>query len=330
MSNKYVEAALAAANAAASSAAGEGASAEATTPEPAAPAEPAGEPADPAMDPDEAKALAEDKAAGVAAPAPPPPEPPKQELEGKLSKNFDALIAKERALRQEQQALKEKENQYRQFERMKEAMDAKDPIALLQAAGMSWQAAVDRVVKGEAGAPAQELPPGIKELMEKVSSLENSLKQEKAQAAAHANRQAVLSKAQSLVDKDTERFSLVKERGAVPEALQLLEQYFDANGSLPGADMDESLLMALDHLEQKYTSEMERWLTTSKAKSKLGSIQGKPGKEAAPVQATSGQAKTLTSSHVPAPAGSGAPRVPKTAEDYQRAALEAYGALTKG
>lgn len=311
--SKYVQAAIQAAESAAATSAGE--PAETPQTQPAEVPVDQGQ-ADGAVDPDEAAAKAQD-AAEAAAP-PPPPAPPK------LEKNFDALIQKERKIRAEQEALKQKEEQYRRFEAMKGALDAKDPIALLAAAGMSWQEAIDRVVKGEAGTKEEPVPPAIKTLLDKVTSLEETIRQEKAQAQAQAARSTAVAKAQALVEKSGDRFSLVKERNAVPEALRLLEAHYDATGELPAATLEESIELAMDQLEQKYTAELESWLTTSKAKSKLGGVQAKPVPKEAGLQVTSGQTKTLTSSHTPAPAGSVGRAAPKTEEDYRRAALDVF------
>jgi hypothetical protein len=305
----YIQAAIQAAETAANPAA-EGAETPETQPE--TPVETSA--GTPPVDPDEAAALAQDAA-----------EPPAPFAAPKLEKNFDALIAKERKLRAEQESMKQQAEQYRRFEAMKGALDAKDPIALLSAAGMSWQDAVDRVVKGEAGKQEEEVSPAMKTLLDKVSSLEQTIRQEKMQAQAEASRQAVVSKAQALVEQSGDRYSLVKERNSIPEALAVLEAHYEATGELPGPTIEASLEMALDHVEQKHTAEMERWLTTSKAKSKLGGVQAKPvPKDASPVQVTSGQTKTLTSSHTPAPGGSGSRPAPKSDEDYRRAALEVF------
>jgi hypothetical protein len=281
-----------------------------------APAEPAAETAeggataDPPSDktasapsPEEKKAPEEEK--------PSEPEPEKK-AEEPMRRGFDTLAREKAALRKQQQELDTLKEKYAKFDQ------AADPMSALLAKGYTYKQLVEQILAGKVPETKPAEARADDPVLKKVEALEQMLTQERAQA----RRAQAYAKAVELAP--AEKFPFVAAKGAHATALEYLESYYNDTGEMPGANVEESISMALEAVETALEREARSWealLTKAKPRT-TGTVGGSPTKEAAP-QAASSQAravsKTLTNAQV-APA-SHTTQKPQTPEDYQRLAL---------
>lgn len=236
-----------------------------------------------------------------------------------VPKNLAALAREKAELRKQKTEL---EQAQRETAKLMTAMRAKDPLALLAAAGFSYQQLVEQVIEGKVSSDGSEPEKagGEKEWASRVEALEKQIQQERA-GRARAEATATVRK---LAAEGGDKFALVREQNAEGKVLAYLEDYYNKTGEMPAESLDESLAIAMEAVETDLNSELERWLTTSKAKAKMGSV-------AQPAQGTAGKAEgsgppskvvsTLTNKGTSSPSKHVAPPEPKTPEDYRRLAL---------
>ena len=243
-----------------------------------------------------------------------PAEEPKADAK---SKSLLAIAAEKAALRKQKEEIAQRQ---KDFAKLDTAIQAKDPLALLAAAGFSYQQLVEQVINGKvtSEAPKEGAPA---EWQTRVQALEQELAKERATRA----RLDALGRVKDLAAKGGDKFALTRERNMEDRALAFLEDHYQKTGEMPGESFEESLEIALEAVEEHLNSELEQWLTTSKARAKLGSA----GVNTSPPQGTGGAdgsaakvVKTLTNAGTTAPAKRVAPPEPKTAEDYRRLALQ--------
>lgn len=262
------------------------------------------------------------------APAPvvKPAEVKKEEPKSRLDKSFERLAAEEAQLRTRSQALQTQAQEiaaYKEkFARFEAATSKKDGLALLAAAGISYSQLANQLLEGKL--PDEETHQKATQkddLSTRVEQLETQLKQAKAQNA----RGQLFSHMKEVAKTNTERFPHVVALEDEGAALELLENYVQQNNRLPAEDMEASIELAFEALEQKHRKQAERYtkvspLLTTKGKAPIVDHN----KPAVPSGAVSDRvSKTLSNSQVTGPRSLAADEQtqPKDASDYQRAAM---------
>ena len=270
-----------------------------------------------------------------AAPAEPPapveekkPEVPAEAPDG-VKKSFERLAKETAALREAQARVKHLEVIGQRFstgsiQALVKAAEAGDPVAAMEALGITpdvYEAAV--AGRKPTKAPAKEQggddprDAKIAELEAKLNGLSGTVQQR----AVQEGRAAAMSQIKNIAAKG--QFEFVSDDADAPaEALAIVEDFVRKNGVIPREELDgvfEAALKVVDDQRKAAASVWEQRLTK---KGRLGTLPPN-GAPASPPPAVSEQARpsrTLTNS-VAAP--SRPATTPKTAEDYQAAAIAA-------
>lgn len=275
-----------------------------------------------------------EKAAEPAKPAEPekkpelPPEPP---LEAKNW--FQKLAQDQKALREERKAFDAERAALKSLAELSRVVDPdllqravvqRDPLTLLQAAGMKYQDVVDAVVKAQPAAdekPKVEETPDVNPLKSEIEELKkklSALEERDTTAKVEAARAQVLAKAVPLVKP--ERFPIISRfpEEAVQEALDTMNDLYRQTGRLPGDNFEENMNIALAEVEARHKKLASKYAHLTSAPT----VATVPANEAPASPRGTAEGQTTLSSAM-APGLSGASATPKTDKDYQLAAIEA-------
>jgi hypothetical protein len=262
-----------------------------------------------------AEAPAEVPAAVAPTSEPPAAEVPAQTPDG-VKTSFEKLAREKAALRAEQEKIKpyleaSKALTAPTLAELSKAKASGDPLAALQALGFSPQALVQQLQKAQAKPPeakeqAQQiqLPPEIQQKLAKVEYLEKFVAQQQEQQLISGIRENI-----------TDEFKFVKGLGAERQVIQMLQDFHNEHGSLPGEDFATSVKMAAELVEKQLAAEAEKYRPFLTPAQQATTIPNEAiGEQASRGQVTTG--KTLTNSNTSAPA----PASPKPQTREERVA----------
>lgn len=249
----------------------------------------------------------------VSPPADKKPEPTR------IEKGFEDLARERAAFRAEREAAKP---QLESARAMTEAAQRGDAMALLAAARIPWSQAARQVLEGHGTkSPQNEKTDEVDPRDARLAALEKEIATTKEQAA----RANLMTQLKSRSSKYPHLSALEAEH----EAMAYIERYYNETQQLPGQTLDETLEIALEAVEAVKAKEAKRWEGVL-TKLRPGAVVPSSKTAVPAAGATSQQAatKTLTNDHGSGPrsASNVAPKQPKTAEEYQLAALEALTA----
>lgn len=240
--------------------------------------------------------------------------PPKVEPK-KIEKTWQQIAADKAKLREEKKAMEANRSNDTRAQAMLQAAQAGDAMGLLAAAGIPWSAAARQVIEGGRTDPNKQQEPKEPDIREEMRALKAELQQAKTEKAKNGILDQIRGKA-----KADGRFKYTTGLEAEHEAFEFLRQYHAETGELPGENLDESIEIALEAVEQNLAKTGEKW---SKVLTKGGSGDTRNNATASPSGTASQQAaRTLTNDAGSGPRSASAkPKVLKSTEDYQSEAL---------
>jgi hypothetical protein len=261
-----------------------------------------------------------------------PPEPAQNWFK-KLAQEQKALREKEEALRAEQEKVRAVADLSRVVnpELLQRAVTTRDPMVLLEAAGMSYQDVVDAVVKAQpaakSAAPTESEanePAYVRDLKEALAATRKEVDELKAgRMEAEASKAHAQAKAIALPLVDEKKFPIISKfkDEAVEEAIGELNEFYRQTGKLPADNPQDNLTIALARVEEKHRKLAERYgFLTSAQKAATVPANEAP---ASPRGTAEGQ-NTLTSFMAPG-ATAVEPATPKTDQDWQARAMRLAG-----
>jgi len=268
-------------------------------------------PAAPASTPTAEEILA---AARAAAESKVEPERP-----AKVDPKFSALARKEAELHRAREAMKAEkaaiEEAHRQVVAFEEARHAakRDPVAALQALGISYDDLTEHVLNGGKPTPSAEVA-ALREELDQLRVEQETARARAEEAAAArlaAEHSAVIEEARSeavaFVEANSSRYELTSINGAATLVPQVREQHFARTGKLLTVEQ------AADLVEKHFESLADRIAKARKVQAKAA--------PAAPAPAASPPAERRTLSNSLTASTSSAPPKPRTEADRIRAAL---------
>lgn len=239
--------------------------------------------------------------------------------EAPLKKGFDALALEKAKMRRKEAETAERLKLLEKYE------NAKTPLDLLMAKGFSYDDATRQLLKGEYKEAAKK-EPEESEVIKEVRQLKQQLAEERAQST----RQEIQNKIMSYAKANADKFPFTAAKQAEHLAFQYLREYVAETNELPGKDIEESIALSFQAVE----ADLEKEITAAaniltKVRKPAISVPG--SNEKAVQTAASGQAtqKTLTNSLVSPGKPAREPAVPRTAEEYQQAAVALLESQTR-
>jgi hypothetical protein len=203
-----------------------------------------------------AQTLAAKAAESVAAPV-------TQEEKPDLSNQFAVLSRREQKLLEEKQKIDELRKKYEKFEKVN---PKENPLALLEAAGISLDELIQAQLK--AGQPPTEAE-RYQTLEEKLKAFEERERQKEEQSKQeHINKavQAFKDQIKAHVDTDPGKYELIHAHDAYDQIYEVCEQYFFENKDKPGFKPLE-ISKAADLVEDFYFEQArEKYSKVSKYK----------------------------------------------------------------
>lgn len=257
----------------------------------------------------------------VEKPAEKDPKPP-EEVPDRIKQSFEVLAREKAQLRAEKAALAADREKIAAAERL---LNAKDPVSLLAAAGFSHKQYTDQLLEGKFAPEKESKPAEETDVVKEVRELKAELKRRDQQAA----KARIASEIKARAAAGGEKFKFTRTLGAEGEAQAYLENYFSQTGELPvPGDMAASYDVALEAVEKHYRARGEKWKPLLTGNTPVNKTVHEAPKSDSPQAASDEEAeqqhRTLTNSQSAAPRGAAPTKtVPKTAEDYQKAALAA-------
>lgn len=266
---------------------------------------------------------------------------PEKKEESSLPPNikaaFEKLTTEKAAFRHEKEQLTQQVKEANERAAKAEAfVNAKTPMEILRAAGFTWKDAVEEITGVKAEVEGDEAPakPGKRPDPEKKLGLEDldpevaaDLKAWKAERAAkkrEEGRAAIRKTMEDFAKKAGDKFSYTMKLGKLDDALEFIEAHFAKYKELPGSTPQESMEIALAHVEESLRGQAEKWkavLTPAPESASVPDAAEEGSESAAPDSATSETASTtLTHSQAGAPR-TGPSKEPQTAEEFRAAAL---------
>jgi hypothetical protein len=259
-----------------------------------------------------------------------PEKKPEDGIPPNIKTAFEKLTSEKAAFRQEKQALTQQVKEANERAAKAEAFtNAKTPMELLRAAGFTWKDAVEEItgVKAEgeeAPKPSKESKkPTLEDLDPEVAADLKAWKAERETKKLEEGRAAVRKAVETFATKAGDKYALTVKLGKLDDALGFIEAHFAKYKELPGATPQESMEIALAHVEESLKSQAEKWraVLTSGAESDSVPNAADNRESAAPDSATSETAgKTLNHSQAGA-SRTGPSKEPQTPEEYRAAAL---------
>lgn len=162
-----------------------------------------------------------------------------------LSPQLAAIAKQRRALQLEKQALERERAALKQSPTQGAGVDVarlkSDPLGVLLEAGVTYQQLTDAVLANDSGSPTREMEAKLKALEESLDKKFTDRDQrDRQQVLAEMGREAK----QIIAEGDD--FELVRERKAIPKALQLVEAIYDRDGDV--IDIREALRLVEEEL----------------------------------------------------------------------------------
>jgi hypothetical protein len=219
----------------------------------------------------------------------------------KFSHKFTILQRREREIQRKEAELKERERKIQEdkdYRAYIEAKNSRNPIAALQALGMTYEDATKFVLNDERLTPEQQikaLQETIEELKKDLTGYKKSKEDEEYQAIIRAAKNEI----HSLVDSRPDDFEFIRANNAYDEVWEVIEEFHRQTGQI--LPYETAAKQVEDFLEK----DAAKLLTLKKLSSKLA-----PQKvETQDAKTTHHQRQTLTNSMV-----SAAPNVRNPAE----------------
>lgn len=241
------------------------------------------------------------------------------ERPAKVDPKFSALARKEAELHRQREAVKAEkaaiEEAHRQVVAFEEARHAakRDPIAALQALGISYDDLTEHVLNGNKPTASAEVA-ALREELEALRVEQEAARAKAEEAAAArlaAEHAAVIEEARSeavaFVESNSTRYELTTINGAATLVPQVREQHFARTGKLLTVEQ------AADLVEKHFESLADRIATARKVQAKAAPT--------APAPAATPPAERRTLSNSLTASTSSAPPKARTEADRIRAAL---------
>ena len=266
-----------------------------------------------------------------------PKEPEKKKEDVNIPPNikaaFEKLTADKAAFRQEKEGLIQQVKEANERAAKAEAfVNAKTPMELLRAAGFTWKDAVEEITGVKAGGEETPKPgkkeepkkPTLEDLDPEVAAELKAWRAERAAKKQAEGRAAIRKSMEDVAKKAGDKYGYTMKLGKVDDALDFIEAHFAKYRELPGSTPQESMEIALAHVEENLRGQAEKWkavLTPASESASVPDAAEESSESAAPESATSETAsKTLTHSQAGA-LRTGPSKEPQTAEEFRAAAL---------
>ncbi len=241
-----------------------------------------------------------------------------------LRKSFEQLAKEKKALRDEQTAVKAEGAKFEKYRMLDAAVKNGDALGALAALGMGYGHVVKQLTGGKA-------PPEVEGATEEPEQGENPLAAEVRELRAIVQKDRFERGGERLLGKMNELTrsmatklpNVAADPALVEEARQYLYDFTRETGAPPGANINESMQMALEAVEARESATVEKW------KKRLGLTVAKATADNTPAATKSaveqpasdlGSRKTLSNSHASSPNVAGSTR-PETVEELQAKAL---------
>jgi hypothetical protein len=286
-----------------------------TAKEPEVHAEEPPAPEDGPDDPFEAAALKEKK-----------PEPKKEEAERApdgVKKSFERLAQKSAELRKEREALETERNRYRALDDVEKARTARDPMKALKALGFTHAEIVNNFLDvadefGKEPEKTEKKPEkdqtALEKRLERLEAREKELELKEARASFEVTAKKVL---------EGSKHRLVKKFNDLDKVMGILNDHYQHTGSYLGDTLEESIALAAEILEEKYSEEAKRWkeaLTDDDLSVKNTDNPAESDQEAV-MQPSSAERAVRSLSSAASGAAKAPARKPQTDEEYRQAAI---------
>ena len=249
-----------------------------------------------------------------------------------IKRSFERMAAEKVALRQEKERLKAYEEAAkgtdpRTLQTLMQAIQSRDPVSLLAAAGFSHADYADAVVDGKRPMKQIEQPKEKSEveiLREELAQVRSRLQNED----ISKGRQRTIAKLEEMAKADSKYEYVTSVEGGAQRALEVLEDYvskngppLDENGRVDQNQLNDLYELSLQYVEEDFKAQAQKWEKVLTKRKGATTVPNEPPEmvRAASVQAPSRTlSNSLTSPGAPRP---GSP-TPKTDDDYIAAAAQ--------
>lgn len=257
----------------------------------------------------------------------PPEEKKGEELPTNIRAAFEKLTAEKAEVRKAREALAADQKALQQAQQL---MGAKSPMELLRARGFTWKDAVEEMTgirpEGEEAPDEKPAPKKLtlEELDPEVAADLKAWKEERAVKQAQERRSAVKKSMEEFVQK-AGKFELVQKLGAYDDALTFIESHYAKYRELPGSTPQESMEIALAHVEESLQEQAKKWrgVLTPGTERATHDGAGESPENAVRKAASELAGKTLSNSQAGA-SRTGTNKEPSTPEEFRAAALAAW------
>lgn len=202
-----------------------------------------------------------------------------EKLPDSLKASFEKLTSERAALRKEREAfMAEKQallEQAKESGKFAKFAEAKSPMELLRAAGFTWRDAVQEVsgIRPEGddeSDPVNRAPKrSRKEEPEKKLTLADidpdaardlaEFRKQREEASRAKGREMVNNRLKEFTNKNSDKFKFVQKLGEFDAALDFIESYYAEHKQLPGVTPEETMEVALSHVESNLRKQAERF-----------------------------------------------------------------------
>lgn len=258
----------------------------------------------------------------------------KEEIPPSIRQAFDKLASEKAALRKDRDAMNLQVKEATERASKAEALTAaKSPLELLRAAGFSWKDAVEEMTGMRPEGEEPDAKPAAKAKADKKLTLEDldpeaaadlkAWKADRAAAQAKAGREKITGHMKEYAEKEGDKYSLVVKLGEYDKVVEFIERHFEKYKELPGATPQESMEIAMAHVEEDLQNQAKRFgFLTRAPEGDMEEPAAENRESAVTTQAASDQARSKTLSNSQAGASrTGSPKEPQTPEEYRAAAL---------
>lgn len=252
-----------------------------------------------------------------------------------LKASFEKLTSERAALRKEREAflaekkaLEEKANASGKF------AEAKSPMELLRAAGFTWKDAVAEVTGIRPDGDDEHDPVNQRRHSRKTEEEPKKLtladidpdaardlaefRKQREEQSRKAGRELVHNKLKEFATKNEEKFQFVSKLGEFDAALDFINSYYMEHKQLPGVTPEETMEVALAHVESNLRKQAERFRSlTMPAES--ADVQGDERAASRPASDDGAFSKTLSNNSGGRTTQNS--KQPSTPEEYRAAAL---------
>lgn len=182
-----------------------------------------------------------------------------------FAKRFSALSRREKAIRQQQEEFKarqrefeEKQREYQQWQQLK-ASAKDDPLAFLEANGLTYQEITNRILDDDSLSPEEKAQKIAKA---EIDEFKRQLAEEREQKAKEQQELEEKAKEEEIINRykdgirqvcqDTDKFSLINYEGDTAHELvfQVAEDYFAEHGEV--LSPEDAATQVENFLEKRY------------------------------------------------------------------------------